>query len=344
MKLGVVGATGLVGQVILDVLAERGTQVDEFRAFASARGAGQRVVLGGLAQVVENAARADFAGLDLVLMSAGADAARALAPRAVEAGAIVIDNSSAFRADPDVPLVVSEVNPGALASIPRGIVANPNCTTMVAMTAVGPLHAAAGLRRLVVSSYQAVSGAGRDGVDELCGQVRSLGTRAEGLTTTAEMANYVAGSVFPERIAFNVVPLAGGILDDGSDESAEERKLVEESRRILGTPELAVTGTCVRVPVVTGHSMSIHAEFERPLPPERALEVLREARGVELADLPTPLAATGRDATLVGRVRADTTVPHGLALFVCGDNLRKGAALNAVQIAEELVARGALGS
>jgi aspartate-semialdehyde dehydrogenase len=257
----------------------------------------------------------------------------------VEAGALVVDNSSAWRMDPDVPLVVPEVNADALDDIPKGIVANPNCTTMVAMPVLAPLHAEAGLRRLVVSTYQAVSGAGRAGVEELAEQVTAAAEGSAALATDGSAVALPAPEQFPEPVAFNVIPMRGSLLDDGSEETDEERKLRDESRKILGIPDLAVSGTCVTVPVYTGHSLSINAEFEQPLAPERARELLAGAAGVELVGVPNPLLATGADPTYVGRVRRDPGVRNGLALFVSGDNLRKGAALNAVQIAEALVER-----
>jgi aspartate-semialdehyde dehydrogenase len=339
MRVGIVGATGQVGTVMRSVLAERAFPVEQLRAFASARSAGRRLAWAGGEVEVEDAEAADYAGLDVVLMSAGATASRALAPRIAAAGPVVIDNSSAWRMDPEVPLVVPEVNAGALADIPKGIVANPNCTTMVAMPVLWPLHREAGLRRLVVSTYQSVSGAGLAGVRELEEQVAKTAASAAALTFDGSAVDYPPPSVFGGPIAHNVLPLAGSLLTDGSDETNEEQKLRDESRKILGIPDLRVSGTCVRVPVFCGHSLSMNAEFERPLSPERAREILSGAPGVRLVDVPTPLASAGIDDTLVGRVRADHSVDNGLALFVSGDNLRKGAALNAVQIAEALLAR-----
>ncbi len=254
----------------------------------------------------------------------------------------MIDNSSAWRMDPDVPLVVSEVNPHTLDRLPKGIVANPNCTTMAAMPVLAPLHTAAGLRRLVVSTYQAVSGAGLSGVEELDEQVRKVVDGAAALTHDGEAVEFPAPSKFARPIAFNVLPLAGKLVDDGRFETDEEQKLRNESRKILGIPDLAVSGTCVRVPVFTGHSLSLNVEFEQPLSPERALELLAEAPGVSVVDIPTPLEAAGKDPSFVGRVRQDEGVPDGkgLALFVSNDNLRKGAALNAIQIAELIAQRG----
>jgi aspartate-semialdehyde dehydrogenase len=339
VRVGVVGATGQVGGVMREVLAARDFPVSGIRYFASARSAGRTLPWRGADIPVEAAATADYAGLDIVLFSAGGATSRALAPRVVAAGATVIDNSSAWRMDPDVPLVVSEVNPHDLDHIRKGIVANPNCTTMAAIPVLGPLHRAGGLRRLLISTYQATSGAGLDGVAEFDDQMRKVADGAVALTFDGSAVEFPAPVKFPAPIAFNVVPQAGSFVDDGSGETDEEQKLRNESRKILGIPDLQVAGTCVRVPVFTGHSLSIAAEFEHDLPPERATEVLASAPGVALADVPTPLMAAGADPAFVGRIRRDPTVDHGLILFVSNDNLRKGAALNAVQIAELLVAR-----
>ncbi|MFP3902373.1 MAG: aspartate-semialdehyde dehydrogenase [Acidimicrobiia bacterium] len=339
MRIGVVGATGQVGAVMRDVLAERRFPSEEVRFFASARSAGRTLPWAGGELPVEDAATADYSGLDIVLFSAGKTTSKALAPRVAAAGATVVDNSSAWRLDPDVPLVVSEVNPHALESIPKGIVANPNCTTMAAMPALAALHREAGLVRLVASTYQAVSGAGLAGTAELDEQVRKVADRAAGLAFDGRAVDMPPAAAFPEPIAFNVVALAGSVVDDGSGETDEEQKLRNESRKILEIPDLPVSATCVRVPVFTGHSLSINAQFARDLPPERALEVLAAAPGVEVVDLPTPLRAAGTDSCYVGRVRRDPTVENGLALFVSNDNLRKGAALNAVQIAELIADR-----
>jgi aspartate-semialdehyde dehydrogenase len=336
MHVGVVGATGQVGALMRAILAERGFPVDEIRFFASARSAGTRLPWGGDEVVVEQADASDYAGIDLVFMSAGKYASKELAPSIAAAGATVIDNSSAWRMDPDVPLVVAGVNDADLARIPKGIVANPNCTTMAAMPVLGPLHREAGLRRLIASTYQAVSGAGGAGVTELDEQVRKTWDRAAGLAFGGDAVEFPAADKFAEPIAFNVLPLAGSLVDDGSHETDEEQKLRNETRKILGLPELPVSGTCVRVPVFTGHSLSLNAEFDRAITVERATELLAGAPGVSLADVPTPLLAAGRDDSYVGRIRVDPTVEHGLALFVSNDNLRKGAALNAVQIAEVL--------
>jgi aspartate-semialdehyde dehydrogenase len=341
VRLGVVGATGQVGAVVRRLLVERGFPIAEIRFFASARSAGSTLEWqhpdGTVVDVtVEDAATADPRGLDLAIFSAGATSSRQLAPVFAEAGVIVIDNSSAWRMDPQVPLVVSEVNPEQIHRAPKGIIANPNCTTMAAMPVLKPLHDEAGLVRIVASTYQAVSGGGLAGVDELDKQARQVVDRASELTHDGRAVEFPAPEKFAKPIAFNVLPYAGSYVDDGSFETDEEQKLRNESRKILDIPQLAVSGTCVRVPVFTGHSLSINAEFERPLSVERALELLAAAPGVALSDVPTPLEAAGADPSYVGRVRTDPGVPdgRGLALFVSNDNLRKGAALNAVQIAE----------
>jgi aspartate-semialdehyde dehydrogenase len=339
VNVGIVGSTGLVGGVMRSVLAERAFPVGELRLFASARSAGRRLDWQGAEIEVEDAETADPAGLDIALFSAGGSTSRALAERYAAAGATVVDNSSAWRMDPDVPLVVPEVNGHHLDRIPKGIVANPNCTTMVAMPALKALHDEAGLRRLVVSTYQAVSGAGLSGIGELEEQITKGAGQASSLAWSGEAVALPSGPNFVAPIAFNVVPFAGSLVDDGGEETDEEHKLRNESRKILGIPDLAVSCTCVRVPVFTGHSLSINAEFERPLSPDRARELLAAAPAVELADVPTPLTAAGADPTYVGRIRRDPGVANGLALFLSGDNLRKGAALNAVQIAEALLVR-----
>lgn len=343
--IGVVGATGQVGRVMLALLAERAVRHSRIRAFASARSAGSTVDFAGSDLLVEDAELADIttdgSRLDIAIFSAGGSTSTRLAPRFAEAGAVVVDNSSAWRRDPEVPLVVAEVNPEALAERPKGIIANPNCTTMAAMPALKALHDEAGLARLTVATYQAVSGSGVKGVAELAAQVRAGADDIEALATDGAAADLGEPQVYAAPIAFNAVPLAGSLVDDGSEETDEEQKLRHESRRILALPDLAVSGTCVRIPVVTGHALAVHAEFERPIDPARARELLEAAPGVDLVDLPTPLSAAGRDGTFVGRVRADQAVPdgRGLVLFIAADNLRKGAALNAVQIAEILADR-----
>ena len=321
------------------LLAERNFPLTELRFFASARSAGKHIEWNGRDIVVEDADQADPSGLDIALFSAGATSSRALAPRFAESGVTVIDNSSAWRMDPDVPLVVSEVNPGDMAHARKGIIANPNCTTMAAMPVLKPLHDEAGLVRMVASTYQAVSGAGLVGVDELSLQVQAVADSATALTFDGDAVTMPAPQKFARNIAFNVLPFAGSLLEDDSNETDEERKLRNESRKILGIPDLKVSGTCVRVPVFTGHSLSLNLEFARSISPARAQELLAKAPGVVVTDIPTPLLAAGKDPSYVGRIRQDEGVDEGrgLALFVSNDNLRKGAALNAVQIAELLV-------
>jgi aspartate-semialdehyde dehydrogenase len=342
IHIGVVGATGQVGAVVRRLLAERDFPVAGIRFFASYRSAGTTLPWKGENIVVEDAATADPAGLDVAIFSAGATLSKAQAPRFAAAGVTVIDNSSGWRMDPDVPLVVSEVNPGAIKHATKGIIANPNCTTMAAMPVLKVLHDEAGLERLIVSTYQAVSGSGLAGAYELATQVR-MAAQDENLlqlvhdgsaVTMPEPVQYV------RPIAFDVIPMAGSVVDDGSFETDEEKKLRNESRKILELPELLVSGTCVRVPVFTGHSLSINAEFAKPLSVARAKELLADAPGVQLTDVPTPLEAAGQDPSFVGRIRQDPGVPdgRGLALFISNDNLRKGAALNAVQIAELVAA------
>jgi aspartate-semialdehyde dehydrogenase len=334
VKVGIVGATGQVGTVMRSILAERKFPVAELRLFASARSAGSTLAYEGTDITVEDASTADYTGLDIVLFSAGGATSKALAEKVASQGAVVIDNSSAWRRDPEVPLVVSEVNAHAVRNRPKGIIANPNCTTMAAMPVLRPLHQEAQLDALVVATYQAVSGSGVAGVAELHGQASQVVADAEKLTHDGGAVDFPEPGVYKRPIAFNVLPLAGSVVDDGSFETDEEQKLRNESRKILEIPELKVSGTCVRVPVFSGHSLQINARFARPISVERAYELLKDAEGVELSEIPTPLQAAGKDASYVGRIRADETVEHGLALFVSNDNLRKGAALNAVQIAE----------
>jgi aspartate-semialdehyde dehydrogenase len=342
VSVGVVGATGQVGQVVRQLLLERSFPLDSVRFFASARSAGTSLAFGDRDVVVEDVATADPAGLDIAIFSAGATLSKEQAPRFAAAGVIVVDNSSGWRMDPEVPLVVSEVNPEETVSPAKGIIANPNCTTMAAMPALKVLHDAAGLRRLVVSTYQAVSGAGLKGGQELANQVEKA---REGdvlaLIHDGSAVDVGTATVFPAPIAFNVIPFAGNLVEDGLNETDEEKKLRNESRKILGIPDLLVSGTCVRVPVFTGHSLQVNAEFERPLPVAKARELLASAPGVVLVDVPTPRQAAGADPSFVGRLRQDEGVPdnRGLAMFISNDNLRKGAALNAVQIAEIVAAR-----
>ncbi|MDH3293309.1 MAG: aspartate-semialdehyde dehydrogenase [Acidimicrobiia bacterium] len=337
MNLGVVGATGQVGTKMLEILAGRGFPVGTMRLFASARSAGRVISWRGRDIEVEDAATADYSGIDIALFSAGAGGSKELAPQAAAAGAVVIDNSSAWRMDPDVPLIVAGVNDHAVADRAKGIIANPNCTTMAAMPVLKPLHQEAGLVSMVVATYQATSGAGLSGVEELADQIVKAGD-ARQLTHDGHSVDLGEPSSFPEPIAYNVVPRAGGLVEDGTEETSEEQKLRFESRKILEIPRLMVSGTCVRVPVFTGHSLAVNARFERAITPERAKELLAAAPGVVLDETPTPIKAAGIDPTLVGRIRRDETVDHGLALFLVGDNLRKGAALNAVEIAELVAA------
>jgi aspartate-semialdehyde dehydrogenase len=344
VAIGVVGATGQVGQVMRRLLDERDFPATSVRFFASARSQGRKLTFRGQEIEVEDSETADPTGLDIAVFSAGATMSRVQAPRFAAAGVTVIDNSSAWRKDDQVPLVVSEVNfdrdVRGKGRLPKGIIANPNCTTMVAMPVLKVLHDEAQLVRLVVSSYQAVSGTGLAGVAELADQARVVIDDVEQLVYDGSALQFPEPKAYAAPIAFNVIPLAGKLVDDDSGETDEDQKLRSESRKILGIPDLLVSGTCVRVPVFTGHSLSINAEFAQPLSPERAREILAGAPGVKLVDVPTPLAAAGVDESLVGRIRRDPGVPdgRGLALFVSGDNLRKGAALNTIQIAELLAA------
>jgi aspartate-semialdehyde dehydrogenase len=336
MRVGVVGATGQVGSVMRRLLEERNFPVTEMRYFASARSAGTTLPWKGEDIIVEDAEIADPSGLDIALFSAGATSSRAYADKFAAAGAIVIDNSSAFRMDPDVPLIVPEVNGHLAHNPPKGIIANPNCTTMAAMPVLKPLHDEASLTRIIAATYQATSGSGLAGVDELAKQVAEAGSNGAALTHDGSAVAFSAPEKFARTIAFNAVPLCGSIVDDGRFETDEEQKLRNESRKILDIPGLLVSGTCVRVPVFTGHSLSLNLEFANPISVARAYELLADAPGVEVTDIPNPLQAAGADPSFVGRIRADEGAPEGkgLALFISNDNLRKGAALNAIQIAE----------
>ena len=336
MRIGVFGATGQVGSVMRALLDQRDLLVTDIRYFASSRSAGTTLPWRGENILVEDTEGADFDGLDLALFSNGKAASLVTAPRVAAAGALVVDNSSAWRMDPDVPLVVAEVNPDDALRPPKGIIANPNCTTMAAMPVLAPLHRAAHLVRLQVATYQAVSGSGGAGVAELDTQVKAVVDSAAELTHDGRAVTLPAPQKYAKPIAYNVLPLAGSIVDDGSGETDEEQKLRNESRKILHIPDLLVAGTCVRVPVFTGHSLAVHAEFADDLSPEQATELLATAPGVALMDVPTPLDAAGRDPSFVGRIRADQSAPEGkgLLMFISNDNLRKGAALNAVQIAK----------
>jgi aspartate-semialdehyde dehydrogenase len=350
MRVGVFGATGQVGGVMRRLLEQRPFPINEVRFFASARSAGKHLPWGDDQIIVEDAATADFTDLDLALFSMGKAASLATAPKVAAAGAIVIDNSSAWRMDPDVPLVVSEVNPDDAMRPPKGIIANPNCTTMAAMPILAPLHRTAGLVRLQVATYQAVSGSGGAGVEELDSQARAVVDQAIELTFDGHAVDFPAPNKYVKAIAYNVLPLAGSLVDDGSGETDEEQKLRNESRKILHIPDLRVSATCVRVPVFTGHSLAVHAEFAKDLSPDEATKLLARAPGVRLIEVPTPLDAAGQDPSLVGRIRADQAAPagKGLIMFISNDNLRKGAALNAVQIAElvstQLVVGGRAGT
>lgn len=343
LSVAIIGATGQVGTVMREILAERAFPIRDLRLFATSRSAGTAVDFGGQSIIIEDIATADPAGIDIALFSAGATGSRAHAPRFAEAGAVVIDNSSAWRMDPDVPLVVSEVNPHATENPPKGIIANPNCTTMAAMPVLKPLAEEAGLERLIISTYQAVSGSGLAGAQELLGQIEGVlaQNRTLDLVHDGSAVDFPQPEKYVAPIAFDVIPFAGNLVDDGDNETDEEKKLRNESRKILELPNLLVSGTCVRVPVFTGHSLSIHAEFARDITPERAREILASAPGVVLEEVPTPLQAAGKDPSFVGRIRADQSAPagKGLVLFISNDNLRKGAALNAVQIAEIVAAR-----
>jgi aspartate-semialdehyde dehydrogenase len=349
MRVGVFGATGQVGGVMRSLLERRPFPIDEVRYFASSRSAGRRLPWNDDQILVEDTATADFTGLDLAVFSMGKAASLVTAPRVAAAGAIVIDNSSAWRMDPEVPLVVSEVNPDDVIRPPKGIIANPNCTTMAAMPVLAPLHRAAGLVRLQVATYQAVSGSGGAGVDELDGQAKAVVDRASELALDGQAVDFPPPNKYVKPIAYNVLPLAGSLVEDGTGETDEEQKFRNESRKILHISDLRVSCTCVRVPVFTGHSLAVHAEFAGDFSPDEATELLSRAPGVQLMEVPTPLDAAGRDPSLVGRIRADQAAPagKGLIMFISGDNLRKGAALNAVQIAElvssQLVAGGRAG-
>ncbi len=342
LNVAVVGATGQVGRVMRTLLEERDFPVKSIRFFSSARSAGTTLTFKGEEITVEDVATANYDGIDIAVFSAGASASLEYAPKLAAAGAVVVDNSSAWRKDPDVPLVVSEVNPEDIANRPKGIIANPNCTTMAAMPVLRPLvDKAGGLKRLFVSSYQAVSGSGVKGVEELVRQTEAGVTQnLAGLALDGRAVTLPDPQVYVAPIAFDVVALAGSIVDDGSEETDEEQKLRNESRRILHIPDLKVSGTCVRVPVFTGHTLSIHAEFSGAITPDEARSVLATADGVRVVNVPTPLEAAGRDEVLVGRIRQDQAVDdnYGLVLVVAGDNLRKGAALNAIQVAELVAA------
>ncbi len=337
VRVGLIGATGLVGTEMLRILEERDFPVAELRPFASARSLGRRLPFSGGEVECQVLGDGCFDGLDLVIVDVDDPLALEWAPRAVAAGAKVVDNSAAFRMDPDVPLVVAEVNPDDVRDLPKGVVSCPNCTTMVLLTALAPLHRAATIERMVVSSYQSVSGAGQPGIHELDGQWTKGAGRSEAMRR-AGTGPLDAGEVWSRPIAGNVIPLAGSVKDAGY--TSEEWKLVLESRKILHAPDLRATATCVRVPVYVGHAMAANVQFRSPLARADAVALLATAPGVTLVDdgagAPTPLEAAGIDPVLVGRLREDPSQPNTLDLWVTGDNLRKGAALNAVQLAELL--------
>jgi aspartate-semialdehyde dehydrogenase len=322
-RVAVVGATGVVGRTMLQLLSERSFPVDEIVLFASSRSAGTEID-GRVVQVLDDSA--DLSGFDVALFSAGAGTSRQWAARFVDQGAVVVDNSSAFRRDPSVPLVVSEVNPHALAHH-RGVIANPNCSTMQLMVALAPIHRAVGIERLVVATYQSVSGTGAKAIDELDAQAHAS---LRGMETPAP-------EVYPEPIAFNVIGAAGNFAD-GDDHTDEERKMMFETHKILEDESIGIAVTCVRVPVRIGHSEAVNVQTREPLSAERARELLGDAPGVALENVATPLRAEGRDEVFVGRIRRDESHPRALGMWIVSDNLRKGAATNAVQIAELLVA------
>ncbi|MGN6173304.1 MAG: aspartate-semialdehyde dehydrogenase [Streptosporangiaceae bacterium] len=342
--MAVVGATGAVGTVMLDLLSTRDDVWGEIRLIASPRSAGRRLRVRGQELEVLALAADAFDGVDVAMFDVPDEVSAQWAPVAAGRGAVVVDNSGAFRMDPDVPLVVPEVNPRQAARRPRGIIANPNCTTMSLIVAMGALHRAFGLREMVVSSYQAASGAGQAGIDTLYAQLDKVaGTRALGQRAGDLRAAVGDFGPFPAPLALNVVPFAGSLKDDGW--SSEELKIRNESRKILGLPDLRVHATCVRVPVVTTHAVAVHAVFDREVTREGAQRALDNAPGVvlnddpERAEFPTPADVVGTDPTWVGRVRRSLDDPHAVELFVCGDNLRKGAALNTAQIAELVAAQ-----
>ena len=342
MRVAVVGATGAVGRTMLRILEERGFPADELVPLASERTAGSRVSFAGREHTVGVLTQEALEGVDIALSSCGSSVAKTWVPAAAEAGTVCIDNSSAFRMEPEAALVIPEVNPEALESGPR-VISVPNCTIITTLMAVAPLHRAAGLRSLILSSYQSVSGAGQKGVRELAEQVEKLHGMEEELGS-GDLDALPSGDVFGKTIAYNVLAKID-VFDEDTGSTFEEVKMQREAKRILSMPQLDVSATCVRVPVPVGHSVSVHATFERPISPDEAREILREAPGVQLRDdpangvYPSPLEAAGIDDVLVGRIRRPEGHDDALLLFACGDNLRKGAALNAVQIAEAVLAR-----
>jgi aspartate-semialdehyde dehydrogenase len=339
-SIGIMGATGLVGTEMLRILEQRAFPVSELRAFASQRSLGRMLPFAGGEVACEILRPGCFEGLDFVIVDVDDPLAAEWAPQAAAAGALVVDNSAAFRMDPDIPLVIAEVNPEDLRSLPKGIASCPNCTTMIPVTALAPLHRAARIDRMVVSSYQSVSGAGQVGMHELDAQWTKLAGRSDELAHAGTMgAPIIEGEVWPKPIAGNAIPLAGSVKEDGY--TSEEWKMIRETRKILHDDEIRCTVTCVRVPVYVGHAVSANVRFHRPMSKAEVVDLLREAPGVQLVDdgdgYPTPLDAAGIDPVLVGRVREDGSEPGSINLWITGDNLRKGAALNAVQMAEVLL-------
>lgn len=340
VSVGIMGATGMVGTEMLRILEERAFPVSELRAYASPRSEGRKLAFGGGEITCEVLRAGGFDGLDFVIVDVDDPLAAEWAPVAAAAGARVVDNSAAFRMDPDVPLVIAEVNPGDLRSLPKGIASCPNCTTMIPVTALAPLHRAARIDRMVVSTYQSVSGAGQVGLHELDAQWTKLSGRTDELRRAGTLATpVVEGEVWPKPIAGNVIPLAGSLKEQGY--TSEEWKMIYETRKILHDDDIQCTVTCVRVPVFVGHAVSANVRFHRPMSKAETIDLLRDAPGVRLVDggdgYPTPLDAAGIDPVLVGRVREDTSEPGSINLWITGDNLRKGAALNAVQLAEVLL-------
>lgn len=347
--LAVVGATGAVGTVMLDLLSTRADVWGEIRLIASARSAGRKLTVRGEQVEVLEIAPEVFDGVDVAMFDVPDEASLEWAPIAAERGAIVVDNSGAFRMDPDVPLIVPEVNPDQVHNAPRGIISNPNCTTLSMITVLGVLHRKYGLRELVVASYQAASGAGQAGIDELRSQIAAVAKDGKVGERTGDVRAAVdEGTAFPAPLALNVVPWAGSLGQD--DYTSEELKVRNESRKILGLPDLRVAATCVRVPVVTAHSLAVHAVFDRQVDQADAREALRMAESVVVVDdperkeFPTPIDVVGTDPTHVGRIRKSIDDPRALDIFVCGDNLRKGAALNTAQIAELVASSKVWGS
>ncbi len=333
-NVAILGATGLVGQEFIRILRQRKFPMSSIKLLASEASEGRKITIGRKEFEVEKASHDSFENIDLALFSAGAEISRDMAPAAAKAGAVVVDNSSAWRMEPDIPLVVPEVNPEDIA-MHKGIIANPNCSTIQMVVALNPLHKANPIKRIIVATYQAVSGTGRAAMEELSTQTKQILNGQE-----------IIPHVYPHQIAFNLLPHIDVFLGNGY--SKEEMKMVNETRKIMHAEEIAISATCVRVPVFMSHSEAVHVEFTRPMTPEEARDILSKAPGVKVIDdpdvnmYPMPTDAAGRDETFVGRVRSDLSNPNGLVMWIVSDNLRKGAALNAVQIAEEVVKQGLL--